>query len=69
MNDISPCTKICTTDPATGFCLGCGRTGAEIGQWMTMSRDERIALKRALPERLALLAARDGRCVVRQKAR
>lgn len=69
MPDTSPCTKVCTTDPATGFCLGCGRTGAEIGQWISMSRDERIALKRALPARMALLASRDGRCVVKQKSR
>jgi hypothetical protein len=69
LNDTSPCTKVCTTDPATGFCLGCGRTGAEIGQWIYMSRDERIALKRVLPERMAMLASRDGRCVLKQKAR
>ena len=31
--------------------------------------EERIALKRALPARLALLADRTGRCVVRQKSR
>ncbi|MGL5447737.1 MAG: DUF1289 domain-containing protein [Rhabdaerophilum sp.] len=69
MNDTSPCTKVCTTDPVTGFCLGCGRTGAEIGQWIYMSSGERIALKRTLPARMSMLAARDGRCVVRQKAR
>lgn len=69
MSDTSPCIQLCTLDPATGFCLGCGRTGAEIASWIAMSRDERIALKQALPERLATIAAREGRCVVRQKVR
>lgn len=69
MPDTSPCTKICTIDSVTGFCLGCGRTGTEIGQWTSMSREERIALKRALPERMAILAQRDSRCVVRRKGR
>lgn len=49
----SPCTKVCTLDEATGFCLGCGRTGAEIAGWLAMSAKERIALKAVLPERLA----------------
>jgi hypothetical protein len=26
----SPCVKICTLDPTGAFCLGCGRTPAEI---------------------------------------
>ena len=69
MNDTSPCIKLCTLDPATGFCLGCGRTGSEIAGWIAMSREERIALKQALPQRLAAMAAREGRCVVRQKTR
>lgn len=69
MNDTSPCIKLCTLDPATGFCLGCGRTGAEIAGWISMSREERIALKQALPQRLSVMAGQDGRCVVRQKSR
>lgn len=67
MDDRSPCVRICTLDATTGFCLGCGRNGAEIAGWIEMRREERIALKEALPARLALLADRDGRCVVRQK--
>ena len=27
----SPCTKVCTIDPRSGLCLGCGRTLDEIG--------------------------------------
>ena len=26
----SPCVKICTLDPTGAFCIGCGRTPAEI---------------------------------------
>jgi hypothetical protein len=69
MDDTSPCTKICTLDAATGFCLGCGRTNAEIARWIEMRREERIALKQALPARMAIIANHDGRCVMRPKRR
>ena len=26
---ISPCISICKTDPVTGYCYGCARTGKE----------------------------------------
>jgi predicted Fe-S protein YdhL (DUF1289 family) len=29
----SPCTGVCQIDPATGLCLGCARTAAEIAAW------------------------------------
>ena len=29
----SPCNKICTLDPASGLCIGCGRSLAEIARW------------------------------------
>jgi len=32
----SPCTKVCTLD-AQGYCSGCLRTAAEIGEWISMS--------------------------------
>jgi predicted Fe-S protein YdhL (DUF1289 family) len=48
----SPCIKICTYDPGTGLCLGCGRTLEEIGAWFSMSDDERRAVMEQLPERL-----------------
>lgn len=63
----SPCIKICTLDAATGFCIGCGRTSAEIGGWLGMSLAERAALNRALPARLAAISAPNARCVVPQK--
>lgn len=66
MSVASPCTKVCTLDPASGLCLGCGRTGDEIGRWAGMTETERRALMAALPGRMAGLSGRTGRCVVRQ---
>ena len=45
----SPCVEICTLDPETGECLGCGRTVEEIAGWLTFSN----AQKRAVWERLS----------------
>ena len=30
----SPCNDICTTDPESGLCIGCGRTTEEIKNWL-----------------------------------
>ncbi len=49
----SPCIGICKLDDATGFCLGCARSRGEIGDWMSMSEDQRDAVWLKLPERLA----------------
>jgi hypothetical protein len=59
----SPCVKLCVIDAATGFCAGCGRTGAEIGAWLGLSPDARRAVMAELPARLATVAPRDPRCV------
>ncbi|HMN84504.1 MAG TPA: DUF1289 domain-containing protein [Bauldia sp.] len=48
--------RLCTLDAASGLCLGCGRTLAEIGGWLTLSAEERAAVMRTLPDRLAALA-------------
>jgi predicted Fe-S protein YdhL (DUF1289 family) len=52
----SPCVAICQIDPASGFCIGCGRTGREIAMWVTMSEDERLALMAGLPARFDAIA-------------
>lgn len=50
----SPCIKVCRIDPDSGYCLGCGRTLAEIGRWTQFSDAERrVLMARVLPERLA----------------
>lgn len=47
----SPCTKVCSIDRKTGWCLGCWRTGEEIGAWPTMSVQAKHALLAKLPAR------------------
>ena len=47
----SPCTKVCQIDRRSGLCLGCLRTGAEIGAWPHMGLEDRLALLRTLDAR------------------
>ena len=35
----SPCNDICTTDPESGLCVGCGRTQQEIANWTIFSEE------------------------------
>jgi uncharacterized protein len=39
----SPCINVCTLD-GRGLCIGCLRTGDEIGRWMAMSVAEQWRL-------------------------
>lgn len=56
MNAIaSPCIRLCLLDPVHRICVGCGRTGDEIGQWMRYSERERRSIMEALPGRLQAL--------------
>jgi len=55
---LSPCVRLCTLDPERGICVGCGRTLAEIGNWMRYSDEERRAIMALLPQRLAAVRAR-----------
>jgi hydroxymethylglutaryl-CoA lyase len=45
----SPCTSVCTIDPSTGRCAGCGRTLEQIARWSVMSDDEKRAVLATLP--------------------
>lgn len=47
----SPCTGLCTLDAATGECLGCRRTLAEIAAWPTLDDTGKRALLARLRER------------------
>jgi predicted Fe-S protein YdhL (DUF1289 family) len=47
----SPCTKICTIDPRSQLCRGCGRTLDEIARWAQMNDDERERVIAELPSR------------------
>jgi predicted Fe-S protein YdhL (DUF1289 family) len=40
-------------DAPSGLCVGCGRSGAEIGGWLSMSEAQRLAVMAQLPQRLA----------------
>jgi predicted Fe-S protein YdhL (DUF1289 family) len=53
----SPCIKICTYDTRSGLCSGCGRTLKEIGDWFSMTDEERRAVMDKLPERLRTLSS------------
>jgi predicted Fe-S protein YdhL (DUF1289 family) len=48
----SPCNKICTIDPRSGLCRGCGRTLDEIARWMSLGESERCRIMAELPLRL-----------------
>jgi uncharacterized protein len=48
----SPCNEVCQLERKSGFCLGCGRTGAEIAAWPRISDDERDAITALLAARL-----------------
>ena len=47
----SPCTSVCTIDPASGLCAGCLRTLDEIARWGAMDDDEKRAVIAALSAR------------------
>lgn len=49
----SPCTSVCTIDPATGWCAGCMRTIDEIAAWGSLDDRARRAVWKLLPERRA----------------
>jgi uncharacterized protein len=53
----TPCVKVCTYDPGTGLCLGCGRTLEEIAAWFSMSDGERRAVMENLPQRLRQMSS------------
>jgi uncharacterized protein len=57
----SPCILVCSIDERTGYCFGCGRTRGEIGDWLTMTSDERRSIMSSLPARLETVERRPRR--------
>ncbi len=55
---ISPCEKICSVDPNSGLCMGCGRNMTEIERWAKYSDAERKQVMAELPARLEAMHAR-----------
>lgn len=61
----TPCVNVCTLmpnadgprDPMADGCVGCGRTRAEIAQWIQFSPEERAAIMDVLPQRREALRA------------
>jgi predicted Fe-S protein YdhL (DUF1289 family) len=49
----SPCTSVCTIDPATGWCAGCLRTIDEIAAWGSLDDRAKRAVWKLLPVRRA----------------
>jgi len=49
----SPCIRLCTVDPRTGFCRGCWRTLAEIAAWPTLDAEGRRRILAAIDARRA----------------
>jgi uncharacterized protein len=48
----TPCIRVCTLDPDTGLCEGCGRTREEIAAWYRLDEDERLRIMDGLEERM-----------------
>jgi predicted Fe-S protein YdhL (DUF1289 family) len=48
----TPCIRVCTLDPETGLCEGCGRTREEIAAWFGLSEEDRLRIMAELPERM-----------------
>lgn len=48
----SPCIALCTLDPLTRICTGCGRSIDEITRWQAMSDKEQLAVKQRAQKRL-----------------
>lgn len=48
----SPCQLICVFEPSQQICIGCGRNGDEIANWLKYSDAERDQIIAALPRRL-----------------
>jgi predicted Fe-S protein YdhL (DUF1289 family) len=57
----SPCILVCTIDPKTSYCFGCGRTREEIAGWIGMTPQTRRAIMDELPARLATVERRPRR--------
>ncbi|MEO0622891.1 MAG: DUF1289 domain-containing protein [Pseudomonadota bacterium] len=65
----SPCIKLCMLHPEARICVGCYRTGEEIGRWSSMAPEERDRLMAELPERASRLGTRSGGRAARRAKR
>jgi uncharacterized protein len=63
----SPCILVCSIDRSTGHCFGCGRSSAEITNWLVYSAAERRAIMDELPARLDKIERKPRRVTKRQR--
>ena len=52
----TPCVQVCVMDQASGLCLGCFRTLAEVAGWIRLSEAQRAAIMAELPARRGRIA-------------
>lgn len=50
---VSPCINICRIERGSRYCVGCGRTSAEIARWGATDDADRDAVMAQLPARIA----------------
>lgn len=48
----TPCVNVCSIEPATRLCAGCGRSIDEIAAWAALGNDERRRIMNELPRRI-----------------
>jgi uncharacterized protein len=53
----SPCSSVCQMHVATGWCSGCLRTLAEIGEWSDLDDSEKRKVWQIIGERAVNVAA------------
>ena len=51
----TPCKNICMLDLQGQYCMGCYRTRQEVGDWMSLSDDERASVMDQLAARKEML--------------
>jgi hypothetical protein len=52
----TPCIRVCVVHPASGLCVGCGRSLDEITRWIVLTDEERSRITADLPRRLVAMA-------------
>jgi len=52
MSQDTPCTSVCSIEPRSNLCVGCGRTLAEIAIWSSLGTAERRAIMAELRGRM-----------------
>jgi predicted Fe-S protein YdhL (DUF1289 family) len=56
----SPCIDLCTTDPESGLCIGCGRTPEEIENWVSFSEKQKEQVLKNLDNRNKISTIQDS---------